>query len=851
MTPDPVERPPGRTFDSRQVLLGLAVVVGLGSIPLWWFGIARFDGIRSEYSAPVLIAAVLIAALYLLSEIVPLRIEIRRETLLISLTEIPTAIALLTLTAPLIGAANVVAAAAVFLIRRDTWRNILANLAIVLAESGTAVAVFAALSSRSDDPTGWAFLLPFIGIPAGGLLTHVVVGLAYRLIGPAEPMRRVLTRSLVTSGVATTFVLVGWTLWHEQDGTGRLLTFALAAAVVVAYRVYAQFLRQHTDLSRMYAFGRHVVGVGSDVGDWLVMLEQVREQLNARVAVVHLTDPDDGFRVLAVTPEGQLDEPARPADDPLLALAAGTGGTQASSDRTTDPAVLASLDDRGAWDVLVVPLRSGDRTRGYLEVRNRRSRWGRFSVNDLRLLETLGQHVATSLDNLRLVERLRHEADHDAITGMLNWRGLMSRTRTGLSDGSIGAVLLVQLGILAEVNNAVGHDRGEQLLLAAGHRLLSALGAERAVAHLESDCFAVLIDRLPPEEIEQVAAGLLDLVGQPYPLGGIDVEPQARAGVALVDEVEGAVAARAAALLQRAETALTAAQSSEDALRCYTDTMGDVFRRRFQLVTQFRKAVEQGLITVVFQPKIRLADRELVGMEALVRWDHPELGVVSPAEFVAAIEATGSIDILLEHVLEIVLAQIRRWMDRRMRIGVAVNLSVHNLSSPNFPARVAAALAAHGVPPELLTFEITESSVMAAPERSMPILQELHDMGLHLSVDDFGTGYSSLAYLRRLPIDEIKIDKSFVQGMVTDIGDLAIVRAIIELGHSLSLSVVAEGVEEEAARDALRTLECDTVQGFLIARPQPIGKMEAWLTSRTMRMDDPILQADTLRLIVG
>ena len=249
--------------------------------------------------------------------------------------------------------------------------------------------------------------------------------------------------------------------------------------------------------------------------------------------------------------------------------------------------------------------------------------------------------------------------------------------------------------------------------------------------------------------------------------------------------------------------------------------------------------MESGRVTLHYQPKLTLTERELTGVEALVRWMHPEYGFVSPAELIEAIETTGSIDILFSHVLNLALAQIADWTGRGLRIGIAVNLSVRNLLAPEFTRTVADAVRQHAVPAELLTLEITESSVMAQPERSLPVLRELHSMGIQLSVDDFGTGYSSLAYLRRLPIEEIKIDKSFVQGMVTDLGDMAIVRAIVDLGHSLGLRVIAEGVEEEAARDALRSMRCDGVQGYLLSRPLPLDRFEAWLTSRTMPVEAP------------
>ena len=334
-------------------------------------------------------------------------------------------------------------------------------------------------------------------------------------------------------------------------------------------------------------------------------------------------------------------------------------------------------------------------------------------------------------------------------------------------------------------------------------------------------------------------------------MGGIDVDPDAEAGLVLVPH-DLTRKVDASALLQRAEMAMLTATETErpSGVQLYRPSMGEMFRRRFQLVTQFRQAIDAGRIVVHYQPKLSLADREVVGVEALVRWMHPEFGLVSPAEFVQAIEATGSIDILLTHVLDVVLQQVRAWDERDLELGVAVNLSARNLLVPDFADSVSAALERHGVDPGKLTFEITESSVMAEPEHSLPVLAELADLGIQLSVDDFGTGYSSLAYLRRLPIHEIKIDRSFVQGMVTDLGDLAIVRAIIDLGHSLGLRVVAEGVEEEAARDALRLMKCDNIQGFLLSRPLAADRFEAWLTTRTVRTTRPGSTDTVLRLTV-
>ena len=816
--------------------------------------------------ATMILGAALLLAVFVAGERFPLQIEVRRETLLLTGSELPTVIGLLVLPAWLVGIAHIAAGAVVFVLRNDSRRNIAVNLSFITAETGAAGAVMVTLGD--SDIAGIRYLAVALGVLAGALLSALVVGVTYRLLGPAEPLLRVVGRSMLSGGATVTFALVAYIVWNAggpETIYGPVVCVALTAVLAVLYRTYFLFLRQHTDLARMYTFGRRVTRVGSSTDDWQSVLEQVRDQLNAKVAVLRLNDGDSSLRTLALGPEGVIDEPPMSEDDPLLTTARTTGRARASTDRSPMPAVLAALQDRNAWDVLVVPLRSGDRDRGYLEVRDRLSRWGRFRDQDLQLLETLSGHVATALDNLRLLETLRHEAYHDAVTGLRNRLGLHVEGQAAISQGWGSAIILVELDVLSQVNNALGHDRGERLLRMAGERLVALVGESRPVARIEADRFAVLVNAMQENELLALGHQVLAAVGRGYSLDGIEVDPQPSVGIAFVGGGSPALAALVggaevaenivdvgvdpSTLLQRAEMAMLSAKAKQDSLQVYRPSMGEVYRRRFQLVTQFRQAVEQGRIIVHYQPKVDLAKRELVGVEALVRWMHPEFGLVSPVEFVEAIEATGSIDILLGHVLDLVLAQLHEWTEQGIRLTAAVNLSVRNLLGDDFSAKVSQALCRHEVPAELLIFEITESSVMADPEHSLPILQELHSMGIGLSVDDFGTGYSSLAYLRRLPIDEIKIDKSFVLGMNTDLSDLAIVRAIVDLGHSLSLRVVAEGVEEEAARDALRDMNCDQAQGYLIARPMPMDKFDAWIQARTVSVYDPSSTTHVLRLM--
>ena len=856
-----VQEKPRPRYTGHQIFPVVASIVFAISALLWWPVLAAGPTVLAAGptvwldSTQLLVGSGILLLAFLAGELFPLQIEVRRETLLVSGSELPMVLGLLLLPAWMVGVTHAAAGLLVFLIRRDSGRNIAVNLSFITVETGTAAAVAMALSN-TDSSLGAQYLAVAIGVLAGALMSAASVGLTYRLIGPAEPLGRFIGRAMLAAAAIVTFALVGLTVWQSSSPPegmlGPVLCLVLATVLSVLYRTYFLFLRQHADLTRMYTFGRQVTGVGSSTADWRGVLEQVRDQLNAEVAVLRLGDGDREQRTLAIGPDGLLDEPPAAVNDPLLAMARMTGRARVSTDRTTDRTLLSALKGRKAWDVLVVPLRSGDRDRGYLEVRDRLSRWGRFRDDDVQLLETLAGHVATALDNLRLLETLRHEAYHDAVTGLRNRLGLNVEVQSAMADGRGGAIILVELNVLAQVNNALGHDRGERLLRMGGDRLVGLLGPDRPVARIEADRFAILVAAQSESDLIALGGEILTTVGKAFSLDGIEVDPQPVIGIAAITataDVLGDVAVDPGTLLQRAEMAILAARARQDTLQIYRPTMGEVYRRRFQLVTQFRQAIEQGRIVVHYQPKVNLAERELVGVEALVRWMHPEFGLVSPAEFVEAIEATGSIDILLEHVLDIVLRQLGQWTARGIRITGAVNLSVRNLLSDDFAAKVAEALRRSHVSPELLTFEITESSVMADPEHSLPVLRRLHGMGIGLSVDDFGTGYSSLAYLRRLPIDEIKIDRSFVQGMGTDLGDLAIVRAIVDLGHSLGLRVVAEGVEEEAARDALREMRCDQAQGFLISRPMPLDRFEAWLASRTVTIHDSTSPMHVLRMM--
>ncbi|MDD7931328.1 putative bifunctional diguanylate cyclase/phosphodiesterase [Actinomycetospora straminea] len=441
-----------------------------------------------------------------------------------------------------------------------------------------------------------------------------------------------------------------------------------------------------------------------------------------------------------------------------------------------------------------------------------------------------------------LAERLRRDAHRDALTGLLNREGFLHAV-----TGSGGAVAVVDLALLGQVNDTLGHARGEVFVRLATERLVGVRlpvlhGAAPVAARLEGDTFAVLLPGVDGHEAHLAAEDLRERLLAAYLVEGVRFEPPVVVGVAadgpwLADVPQGPE--RTAALLRRADVALAATRDGGDPVRCYEPSMGERAARRLRLIRGFSAAVERRDVRVDFQPVVSLGERTVVGVEALARWDHPELGLLLPDEFVPVLEATGQIAELTSFVLDESLAAARRWLDRGMRLSVAVNVSVGNLGTPGFPDEVATLLATHRVPAELLTLELTESGVSSEREVALPVLRRLHALGCHLAVDDFGTGQSSLAHLRRLPVDQVKIDKSFVLGMGTEYGDVAVVRAIVEMGHTLGLTVVAEGVEQAAVRVALAEMGCDVAQGYLVSRPLPARCFDTWLDSLDVLPGEP------------
>ena len=433
----------------------------------------------------------------------------------------------------------------------------------------------------------------------------------------------------------------------------------------------------------------------------------------------------------------------------------------------------------------------------------------------------------------QLERALTRQAFTDQLTGLPNRALLRDRAQQALRlagrQGLTAALLLLDLDRFKEVNDTLGHHHGDLLLQQVAERLHGSLRGSDTVARLGGDEFAVLLPQIASvEEATAVADKLSAAIEAPFTLDGLTLDVDASIGVAVYPDH----ASDANELLQRADVAMYAAKATHAGYTVYDPYMDQHNPRRLSLLGQLRRALAAGELVVHYQPKADVRSGRILGVEALVRWQHPEHGLLGPGEFVPLAETTGLIRPLTAHVLDAALRQCRAWRDAGRALSVAVNLSTRCLLDLTLPDQITALLEDTAVAPERLVLEITESSIMTDPTRALEILNRLHALGVQLAIDDFGTGYSSMAYLKSLPVDELKVDRSFVQHLRHNLSDAVIVRSTVDLGHNLGLRVVAEGVEDQATWQELATLGCDSVQGYYLARPMPAAELAAWLATQ-------------------
>jgi diguanylate cyclase (GGDEF)-like protein len=772
---------------------------------------------------------VVVALLFVLTEKFTVVFPVRRGAHAISLSEIPLVLSLLMIHPALLVPVRLVGALVGLTVLRGQRGSKLAfNTALYLTQVTLAGAVFHLLGGASDPfgPAGW--LAAYAATIAADAVSIVLISAVIAVHDDSQEWRRLLTKDVKRLlqvpmvVVTTTFALVTALLVREQVYAVGLLA-VLVLAVYRVFRRYAQQTRTHQHVDDVYRFTQSLNGLKDADEVARTVLGQVRDLARAEVAELVVPRPEDG-RLVRMRLYGR---------EQLDTAPVSSGAHWWSPAQHGDP-VLISEPAQG----IAVPVRLGEST-GVLIAAECMPDTPAFTADHVRLLQAMSSHAGVALSEVRLVERLQHAASHDPLTDLPNRRrflaDLQEATDAVRARGGTVGVLLLDLDRFKDVNDALGHGIGDDLLREIGRRLHDRFGRHGTVARLGGDEFAMIIRDVAGEhEIVALADDVRRTVELPTPVGELSLTTPASIGVCVAPE-HGLDPNR---LLRRADLAMYAAKESRAGIRVYQPDDDRDTARRLTLMTGLRAALDNGALTVVYQPKVDPRTGIVLGAEALSRWQHDGHSV-PPDEFIPLAERCGIIRPLTRHVLDTALADCSSWRRAGHAISVAVNLSPHIVADLNLPGLVQEALRRYGVPAEALTLEITENGIMADPTNSRRTLDALHDLGVKLSIDDFGTGHSSLGRLAHLPIHEVKIDKSFIRHIVTDRNRRAVTDAALQLGRALDLTVVAEGVEDEAEFDYLRRHECHAVQGYFIARPMPHAAFADWLTARPARAPAP------------
>jgi diguanylate cyclase (GGDEF)-like protein/PAS domain S-box-containing protein len=467
---------------------------------------------------------------------------------------------------------------------------------------------------------------------------------------------------------------------------------------------------------------------------------------------------------------------------------------------------------------------------GVLEFRSRGMR--EPDENVAGTVAVIASQLAQFIDRKQTEEAIYHQALHDGLTGLPNRTLFHDRVSQAIemarrSEESL-AVMLMDLDRFKEVNDTLGHHSGDVLLNEIGKRLQDSVRSCDTVARLGGDEFGFVLTNVDAEQARALMERIRRALARPCRLQDLSLQVEGSIGIALFPQDGSSVDQ----LLQRADVAMYVAKRGGHGHAFYDADKDHHTPTRLTMVGELRRAIEQRELVLYYQPQVELDSGRVFGVEALLRWEHPTRGLLAPDAFLPTAERTGLMDSLTRYVIEHALRQRQQWFRAGHELTVAVNISMRNLLDSGFPADVEALLVKWGAPASCLELEITEHTAVGDRLRAESVLAQLGQRGLRVAVDDFGTGYSSLAYLRRLPLHEIKIDRSFVSKMTSDRDDAVIVRSTIDLARNLGLQVVAEGVETAEICDALVELGCDSAQGYYWSRPLPADALTAWLEQR-------------------
>jgi diguanylate cyclase (GGDEF)-like protein len=828
--------PRGVVRPTRRVL-GLTVLLVLVGTGLFLASV-RLAGPPPLHQIPWWILAAAFAA----TEMWVVHIQFGREAKSISISEIPLVMALFCATPSELMLAKVLGPAVVVLLyRRQTAVKSALNLALFYANGAVALFTFTVLSGGSTHDG----LREWVAAVAASTLAIIVDLLVLTMI------LSWYTEADVRDGLLGSWPAVVMAAASSTIGIVAVLTLRLGplaaipllasgVALMLSYRAYSRLSDRHTSLERLFSFSRELNAAPATTNVLPAVLGQARQLLRAEVVEVFTFAGQSGSGSLwrydgeRVEPEG-----GDRVREVLGVVESLICTKEARLLNSAHPDTARFLTLRGAREAVLAPLVVEGETVGAIAVYDRLGEVRGFAETDVTLLKTVANHASMALHNESLIGRLRHEAMHDTLTGLPNRAQLMNLTTAAVARAASGqsrvAMLIIDLNGFKAVNDTLGHHVGDILITEVARRLSGAAGPGVTVARLGGDEFAVLVEPVEGDGLE-VANKLCEALLEPMVVEEERLHLAGSMGVALAPDHATTVSD----LLRRADIAMYAAKNGPDSMVVYRPDIDLNDPSLLSLTAELRSAIAEGQVAIEVEPVIDLLTGGVVAAEALVRWHHPARGTLAPGVFLPLAERNGLIAALTERVLDQAVAACAAWQTQGLPVGISVNLSTRSLLDQTLPLTVSDVLARHALPAHLLTLEITESIVISDEARALALLGELRALGVRLALDDFGTGYSSLTYLSALPIQQLKIDRSFVARIIDSSRDAAIVTSLIDLAHHLGLQVIAEGIEESIVMDRLRKLGCEYGQGYLFAKSMDPCRLPTWA-------NEPTSSARTLR----
>ena len=773
-----------------------------------------------------------------------LSFESRRSVHTFNITEVPLLIGMVFTAVPGLlvarGAGQLAYTAGA---KRQPVYKVAFNISMSVLDTVVAVEIYYAILGHARPVSRQGWLAAGAAILGCQMVDWLSLALVIGMASGRAAARTVLTSvpasalvSFTNTCLALIAVLVLWT-----DPLGGILLAGVCVVLGTGYQLHQRLRRRAAVLARVHDFTQALDGHNDMEGVLTATLDNTRDILGAHASELWLRQGSGWLHYTSTDESVQVHTADWPPRLERLALTQGRGILVPRPSKRSETVDRANLEDREAEDAIAVPLQNPE-LEGVLTVVGRVNTFVTFTADDLHALEAMAAHAGVALHSALLLDKLAREAEekeyqalHDALTGLPN-RTLFATDveailalRAATETPQSAAIMLLDLDSFKEVNDTLGHGVGDVVLKVIASRLTAEIGERGVVARLGGDEYAVIVPVDDGDGAMREAEAVKRCVEEPIDEEGLLIEPRTSIGVAMSPENGD----DASTLLRLADVAMYSAKEHRVGITLYEAKYDHYSPRRLALAGELRQAIAASELLVTYQPQQDLATGAIMAVEALLRWNHKVHGFIPPDEFIPVAEQTGLIVPLTDYVLTETLNQQVRWARQGLDLEVAVNLSPRVVQDGQLPAIVAQRLSETESDASRLTLELTETGLATDHARVAAILHQLAATGVRISIDDFGTGYASLSRLSDLPVDEVKIDKSFVFAMANGAPE-TVVRSVIDLGHNLGLRVVAEGVEDLGTLQRLRQLRCDAVQGYVLSRAVAANVLEAWLADQNV-----------------